>query len=319
VAKGKGDFFAARPPADAADRQIEVGALLTPRRSTLTDLPLDQVNPNPFQARTDFTDLEELVAAIAAQGFISRLRVRPAPQQAGRFELVYGERRLRAAALLGLATVPVEIAEHTDAEMIEIGLAENIQRRDLLPLEEATAFRQLLASGRYSVRSLAARIGKNPTYITDRTAALAAPADVQEMVAARPDSLRAAREISKVEDPAQRAPLIAGVVAGTLNTADVRTLVQADPVAPVPLHRPSGAAATPAPAPPSADPAARPILIADVFGELRLNYPTEELVRAAIAEFEHLFGDRVELRAVRQIGPKGGWSAFGTLRARQPD
>ena len=115
------------------------------------------------------------------------------PARPGFFQLVYGERWLRAAILAGLATVPCEIAEHTDAEMFEIGLAENIQRRDLLPLEEGAAFRLALDQRGYSIRSLAERIGKDKSYIQDRLAALGAPADVQQMVEARPDTLRAAK------------------------------------------------------------------------------------------------------------------------------
>lgn len=220
-------------PAVAQAQADDVAALLAPRRTLVQDLPVERIRPNPFQARRTFSDLGELAAAISAQGFTSRLRVRPDPTEADAFQLVYGERRLRAAILAGLATVPCEIADHTDAEMFEIGLAENIQRRDLLPLEEAAAFRQALTWQRYSIRTLAERIGKDKSYIQDRLAVLGAPPDVQQMVEQRPDSLRAAREIAKLSTVEERQPLIAGVVEGALNTAEVRSVVRE--VAPPPV------------------------------------------------------------------------------------
>jgi ParB family chromosome partitioning protein len=244
-------FFAQEPQAaDETARQREVAALLAPRRVVVQDLPIERIRPNPFQARRQFSNLEELAATIRTQGFTTRLRVRPDPATPGFFQLAFGERRLRAARLAGLTNVPCEIAEHTDEELLEIGLAENIQRRDLDPLEEAQAFRLFIAERGYSIRRLAERIGKDKSYVDDRLALLRQPADVQAMIAARPDSLRAAREIGRLETAAERAPLIAGVVGGTLNTEDVRTVVRAATTpAPTEGERPAPAAREPAPQP----------------------------------------------------------------------
>ncbi len=245
-------FFAQEPQeADEAARQREVAALLAPRRVVVQDLPVERIRPNPFQARRQFSDLEELAATIRAQGFTTRLRVRPDPSTPGVFQLAFGERRLRAARLAGLTDVPCEIAEHTDDELLEIGLAENIQRRDLDPLEEAHAFRLFITERGYSIRRLAERIGKDKSYVDDRLALLRQPEDVQAMIAARPDSLRAAREIGRLETAAERAPLIAGVVGGTLSTEDVRAVVRAA-TTPVPTE---GELPAPAAAP---DPAPQP-------------------------------------------------------------
>jgi ParB family chromosome partitioning protein len=152
--------------------------------------------------------------------------VRPHPSQPNTFELVYGERRLRAAGLAGLSSVPCEIADHSDDDLVEIGLAENIQRRDLDPLEEAQAFTTFIEQRGYSVRRLAERIGKDKSYVEDRLALLRMPDDVRDMVAQRPDSLRAAREISKLGTPEERQLLIGGVVGGDLSTAKVREVVR---------------------------------------------------------------------------------------------
>jgi ParB family chromosome partitioning protein len=241
-------FFerAPRSEADDAARIADVAALLPERRTSVQDLPIARIRPNPFQARQTFADLDDLAQSMRVQGFTSRLRVRPDPSEAGYFQLVYGERRLRAASLAGLTVVPCEIAEHSDAELLEIGLAENIQRRDLDPLEEAQAFGRFIDQLGYSTRSLAERIGKNKSYVEDRLALLRAPADVQALVAERADTVQVARQIARLPDAAERAPLIAGVLAGDLTKEAVRVAVQTrkDPT-PAPVHPP----ATPAPIP----------------------------------------------------------------------
>ncbi|MBF6615033.1 MAG: ParB/RepB/Spo0J family partition protein, partial [Chloroflexi bacterium] len=221
------DFFGAAPTAeDEAARQREVASLLPPRRAVIQELPIERIRPNPFQARRQFTNLEELSAAIQAQGFITRLRVRPDPVDDGYFQLAFGERRLRAALLAGLTTVPCEVADHTDDELFEIGLAENIQRRDLEPLEEARAFHILIEERGYSIRRLAERIGKDKGYVQDRIVLLRVPQDVQRMIEQRPDTLRIAREIGKLATAEERRPLIEGVIAGQVNTEDVRSIVR---------------------------------------------------------------------------------------------
>lgn len=226
TAKRKG-FFGQAParPEDELARQRDVEALIAPRRTVVQDLPVDRIRPNPFQARRQFDNLEELAGVIKTQGFTSRLRVRPDPSENGYFQLVYGERRLRAARIAELSEVPCEIAEHTDEELIEIGLAENIQRRDLNPMEEAQAFQTFRDERGYSIRKLAEKIGKDKGYIEDRLAILDAPADVQAMVAQRPDTLRAAREIAKLSTPSERKPLIEGILESKLNVHDIRAIV----------------------------------------------------------------------------------------------
>jgi ParB family chromosome partitioning protein len=226
VPKRKSFFNQPVRPEDELARQREVEALIAPRRLVAQDLPVERLQPNPFQARRTFDGLPELVQAIQSQGFITRLRVRPHPEQAGAFQLVFGERRLRAARAAGLTEVPCEIADHSDEEMIEIGLAENIQRRDLDPLEEAHAFDTFIQQRGYSIRRLADRLGKDKSYIEDRLKLLRVPDDVQSLIMQRPDALRMAREIAKLPTPGERQPLIEAVTAGQINTDMVRTIVR---------------------------------------------------------------------------------------------
>ncbi|MDP9316882.1 MAG: ParB/RepB/Spo0J family partition protein [Chloroflexota bacterium] len=207
-------------------------ALMAPQRPQTTDLPIARIRPNPFQARRNFDDIEELAAAIRAHGFTTRLRVRPDPSEPDSFQLVFGERRLRAAEEAGLTMVPCEVATHTDDEMIEIGLAENIQRRDLDPMEEARAFRIFIDQRGYTERRLAERIGKDRGYIQNRLALLRAPEEVQQLVAQRPDALSAARAIAQLPTVEQRQQLIEGVASGALTHKDVLALVNSASLAP---------------------------------------------------------------------------------------
>jgi ParB family chromosome partitioning protein len=204
-----------------------VATRFVPRPVVSQDIPIDRIRPNPYQARREFTDLDDLAEAIRQQGFISRLRVRADPSAEGFYQLVYGERRLRAAEGTGLTALPCDIAPHTDRELIEIGLVENIQRQDLNLLEEARAFQTFISELDYSIRTLAERLGKHRSYVEGRLALLRAPADVQDLVLRRPDTLDAARQIAGVPDLIERQMLIEGVAAGALTSQDVRKRVGA--------------------------------------------------------------------------------------------
>ncbi|GAC1543612.1 MAG: hypothetical protein NVS2B7_17420 [Herpetosiphon sp.] len=210
---------------DTVDEMYDI-FLARETKPLLRDVRVDLVDPNPVQARKEFLDIGELAQAIRTQGFTSRLRVRPHPQIEGKYQLVYGERRLRAAIAAGLRDVPVEIARYSDVEMAEIGLAENIQRRDLTPLEEAHALKGLLDRRGYSQRALADRLGKSHGYVQHRLDLLRAPEDVQQLVAQRPDSLKAARNIARLPDKAQRQVLITAVQEGTLTSQEVADRVR---------------------------------------------------------------------------------------------
>jgi ParB family transcriptional regulator, chromosome partitioning protein len=233
MAKRKGFFNHVARPEDAEARMRDIEALFVPRRSALQDVPLDRIHPNPFQARQTFDAIDELAEAIRVQGFVSRLRLRPHPGLPGHFQLVYGERRLRAAQAAGMAEVPCEISDHNDAEMVEIGLTENIQRRDLDPLEEAHALQAIIEAHGYTISALAERLGKSKGYVNNRLALLRAPEDVQLLVAQRPHTILAARDLAALPAPEDRKELIDGLVAGRLTATDVRAAVRsAQPAAP---------------------------------------------------------------------------------------
>ncbi len=225
-------FMAGRAttPSSASDDDFEqvLGRLPAEsgRRVNSADIPEGRLRPNPFQARREFEGLDELAGVIRAHGFTSRLRVRPDPHDEGYFQLVYGERRLRAARLAGLALLPCDVSDYSDRELLEIGLAENIQRRDLTPLEEAEAFRRFISLGDYTVRSLAERLGKNKDYVQGRLDLLKAPDEVRQLVAQRPDAVTAARRIARVESPTVRQQLVEAIRDGRLSKEQVRNYVR---------------------------------------------------------------------------------------------
>ncbi|MBV9789758.1 MAG: ParB/RepB/Spo0J family partition protein [Chloroflexi bacterium] len=190
------------------------------------DIPIDRIRTNPFQARMKFKDIDELAESMRTHGFTSRLRVRRDPAQPQFFQLVYGERRLRAAHVAGIKSIPCDVAEYSDQQMREIGLTENLQRSDLEPLEEARAFRVAIDEGGYSMRSLAAQIGKSKGYVQGRLDLLRAPEDVQRMVDEHPETFTAALLISQIPTPEQRRPLIESVIRGDLDKESVRGIVR---------------------------------------------------------------------------------------------
>lgn len=144
-------------------------------------VPLDQVVPSPLQPRTQFLpeQLTELVSSIREHGIIQPLIVR---QVNGKLELIAGERRWRASRELGLAEVPVIVREATDRDVLEMALIENLQREDLNPIEEATAYTRL--SKEFSMRQedIAQRVGKNRATVANAMRLLDLPTPVQTML-----------------------------------------------------------------------------------------------------------------------------------------
>jgi len=171
----------------------------------LADLsPLDIV-PNAAQPRTNFDqdDLDELVASIREVGVLQPIVVRPitgASHGEPRFELIMGERRLRASKQLGLGTIPAIIKNTSDEAMLRDALLENLHRADLNPLEEASAYQQLLADFGITQEELATKIGRSRPQISNTLRLLRLPAAVQARVAAGVLSAGHARAILSTGD-----------------------------------------------------------------------------------------------------------------------
>jgi ParB family chromosome partitioning protein len=207
----------------AQERNADIGAYFSAQNVVATYLPVGSLRPNPFQPRKEFreVDLEELALSMQQLGFFGTLLARPASDGSDKYELAYGERRLRAALLAGLKELPVYLRDLTDQEMLEIAMAENVLRTDLNPLEEAQGLRDMMQLFGLSIRELAARLGKGKGYVEKRLYLLRTPADVQAMILAHPETVRSARPLAAIEDEALRAQLIAEVIAGRLASDDI--------------------------------------------------------------------------------------------------
>lgn len=148
----------------------------------IIEIPLERIEPGPFQARQDFNEaaLDELAASIKAHGVMQPVVVRPLPD--GRYQLIIGERRWRACQRLGKETIPAVVKMADDLSATEMMLIENVQREDLNPLEEANAYRRLIEEFRLTQEEIALRVGKSRSFIANLLRLLQLPLDVQELL-----------------------------------------------------------------------------------------------------------------------------------------
>jgi len=202
-----GDDSAQRPvdvffPADTAQKQ---GLLAVPG-ARLANLNPADIAPNAVQPRTEFDPdaLAELVISIREIGVLQPIVVRPIPgaTESPHYELIMGERRLRATKQLGLSSIPAVIKNTADEDMLRDALLENLHRANLNALEEASAYQQLLADFGITQEQLAARIGRSRPQITNTLRLLKLPSSVQKKVAAGVLSAGHARAILAAGDAA---------------------------------------------------------------------------------------------------------------------
>src|ERR671912_391547 len=141
-------------------------------------VPIEQLDPNPGQPRQVMGDLSELMASIAEKGIIEPLVVR---QRGDRFQIIAGERRYHASVQVGLREVPVVIRDASDAEVMELALIENLQRKDLTAFEEAEALHQLAQKCSYTHEDMARKLGKSRTSVTESLSLQNMPDEVRNL------------------------------------------------------------------------------------------------------------------------------------------
>jgi ParB family chromosome partitioning protein len=191
----------------------------------LVEVPVGAIAPNPRQPREAFGEesLGALAASIREVGVLQPIVVR---RQERGYELVAGERRLRAARLAGLATVPAVIRETDESESLREALIENIHRQDLAPLELAAAFQELQDDLGVSQEELAERLGYSRPHVANTIRLLALPAEVQKLVADGSLSAGHARALLALEDPEGQRTLALRVAAEGLSVRQVEELVR---------------------------------------------------------------------------------------------
>jgi ParB family transcriptional regulator, chromosome partitioning protein len=191
----------------------------------LLEVPANAIAPNPKQPRSRFDDeaLNELAASIREVGILQPIVVRRAGQG---YEVVTGERRLRAAKLAGLATVPVVLRDSEDADLLREALIENIHREDLNPVELAEAFRQLLDDLGLKQEELADRVGVSRSHIANTIRLLALPLEVQQLLADDRLSAGHARALLALGEADAMTSLSLRVVAEDLSVRETEDIVR---------------------------------------------------------------------------------------------
>lgn len=154
----------------------------SPPRDAIRKLPLEWINPGPWQPRRIFDSLglQELANSMRQQGLVQPILVRENPDQPGRYQIIAGERRWRAAQIAQLHEVPAIIRDLSDRDAAEISIVENIQRQDLSAIEEAEGYQRLIAEHGYTQQELAGIMGKSRPHIANLLRLLQLPAWVQE-------------------------------------------------------------------------------------------------------------------------------------------
>lgn len=180
-----------------------LGALLSAEATATgtedsSEVPIDLIDPSNLQPRSVFdeTKLDELARSIVANGVVQPLLLR---RKGSRFELIAGERRWRAAQRAGLTKVPAVLKDVSDDQVLEIALIENIQREDLNPIEEARAYKKLIETLGLTQDTVAERVGRDRSYVTNYLRLLRLPEDLQELLQSGRLSTGHARTLLGVE------------------------------------------------------------------------------------------------------------------------
>jgi ParB family chromosome partitioning protein len=214
------------PAAEAANREPAAAeASEQPAGPSFEQLPLGRIDRNPRQPREAFDEesLQDLTTSIEAVGVLQPIVVRPSGD---RYQIVMGERRVRAARTAGLERIPAIVRTTEDNQMLRDALLENVHREDLNPLEEAAAYKQLLADFGITQQELASRLGRSRPVIANAIRLLALPGSVQRRIAARTLSAGHANAVASLEDPVQQERLADRIVAEGMTVRMAEELAQ---------------------------------------------------------------------------------------------
>ncbi len=212
-------------PGSNSDESVE---LQPASLNLIRDIPLANIKPSPFQPRINFDSvrLGELAQSIETRGVIQPIVVRTVGEN---YELIVGERRLRAFELLGKASIPAIICEDiSNEEAMELTLIENIQREDLNPVEEAQAYYRLMTECNLSQADVAAKVGKERSSIANTIRLLSLPQEILNLVSDGKISAGHARALLAYQGDGEKIVLAQRVILDDLSVRDLEKLVYAD-------------------------------------------------------------------------------------------
>jgi ParB family chromosome partitioning protein len=224
LGRGLGDLLQRTDP-ELAPHHEDVDLVPTPDGARFAEVPVADVRPNPRQPRAVFDEdaLAELAESIKEVGLLQPVVVRPLDE--GGYELVMGERRLRASQHAGLSTIPAIIRRTEDADLLRDALLENLHRAQLNPLEEAAAYQQMMSDFNCTQEELSTRIKRSRPQISNTIRLLQLPAPVQRRVAAGVLSAGHARAILMLPDPTAMEHLATRIVAEGLSVRAAEEIV----------------------------------------------------------------------------------------------
>ncbi len=204
-------------------------------RESIRQLRPDSIRPNPYQPRTvwDEGELEQLAESIKANGVIQPVIVRPVGEA---FELVAGERRVRAAEIAGLDTIPAIVRHATDEEMLELALVENIHRTDLNPIERARAYQRYVGEFSLTQSEAAQRLGEDRSVVANYLRLLDLPEEVRQMLGDGRLSMGHAKAILALPTDELRRKLANRAMAGRLSVREIERLVRKYTTGSAPAH-----------------------------------------------------------------------------------
>jgi ParB family chromosome partitioning protein len=196
-----------------------------PRKEEITFLSFEQIRPNPFQPREDFNqeNIDELAQSIKEKGVIQPLLVR---RRGENYELVAGERRLRAANSLGLKEIPVIIRDINDQDSLELALIENIQREELNPIEEAHAYQHLMEKFQVTQEKISETLGKSRVSITNTLRLLKLPHEIQGEMKKGRISFAHGRALLEIEDANHQRKLAQDIISKGLSVRELENLIK---------------------------------------------------------------------------------------------
>ena len=204
-------------------KKVETGG-----SSSISELPLDAIYPNPDQPRADFDaeTLEELASSIKHIGLVQPITVREDGKGEGKYIIISGERRYRAARLIELKTIPAYIRTVDDDQVVEMALIENIQREDLNAIEIALTFSKLIDADRLTQEELATRVGKKRATVANYLRLLKLPAQIQLGLKNRKLSMGHARALLSIEDTELQLALYKQILTDDLSVRDVEQMAR---------------------------------------------------------------------------------------------
>lgn len=204
-------------------KKVETGG-----SSSISELPLDAIYPNPDQPRADFDaeTLEELASSIKHIGLVQPITVREDGKGEGKYIIISGERRYRAARLIELETIPAYIRTVDDDQVVEMALIENIQREDLNAIEIALTFSKLIDADGLTQEELATRVGKKRATVANYLRLLKLPAQIQLGLKNRKLSMGHARALLSIEDTELQLALYKQILTDGLSVRDVEQMAR---------------------------------------------------------------------------------------------